>query len=146
MTLPVLSGGASLIDRLLAGDKGEYERSYADALEQAIVSCLHTAGVWTSPRRSDGVPWYRPVERTEARVRVCGRIFTIGQVEYTFWLDAERPAGDGTDGQLTLWFDADTSALAPRAARSILELIREPSDIAWNVTVPGWIVPASPAG
>ncbi len=135
----------TLIDTLLAGGKGSHDQSYAAALEQAVASCLHAAGVWTSPRRSDGVPWYRAVERTDARVRVCGRLFTIGQVEYMFWLDVERSPDNEKDGRVTLWFDADVSALSPRAGRSILELLRDPADIAWKVNVPGWILPASPA-
>jgi hypothetical protein len=130
--------GATLssIDILLLGNERPRDNTYAGALEKVVAQCLHHGGVWSSPRQSDGVPWFRIVARDDAHLRVCGRIFTIGQVEHTFWLDVTRDPGKTSGASLTLHFNADTSALSPRAARSVLESIDAPSDVRWSVTVP----------
>lgn len=132
----------TLLDTLLPGEVHGYDRGYAEALERVVARCLHEGGKWSSPRQSDGVPWYRVVQSSDERVRVCGRIFTIGQVEYTFWVDVERTE----DGHAcaALFFDADTSNMSPRAARSILEVVRLPEDLSWAVTIPRWILSESP--
>lgn len=127
------------VDILLLGNERARDNAYAKALEQVVARCLHHGGIWSSTRQSDGVPWFRIVARDDTHVRVCGRIFTIGQVEHMFWLDVTRVAANGAATEstlLTLHFQADTSALSPRAARSVLESIDAPSDVRWNVTVP----------
>lgn len=124
---------------MLLGNERARDNAYAKALERVVAHCLHHGGIWSSPRQSDGVPWFRIVARDDAGVHVCGRIFTIGQVEHTFWLDVTRDAATGTSASgasLTLHFQADTSALSPRAARSVLESIDAPADVHWKVTIP----------
>jgi len=48
-----------------------------DLLEPVVARLLTDARVWDSPRIADGVSALRLVERSDTRVRVCGRIWTI---------------------------------------------------------------------
>ena len=59
----------------------------SDLLESFVAGTLADAGVWSSPRVSDGLVAYRIVERGPTRVRVCGRIWEIDQTQRSFWLD-----------------------------------------------------------
>ncbi len=88
---------------------------------------------WPRPSVSDGVTPYRIV-RITARVRVCGRIWSIDdQVLHTFRLDVER----GDEITWTLYVDPDVTALGARRARNILDLIAGPGEAPWVHTLTG---------
>jgi len=72
------------------------EDAAADKLETFIAEALYQAEIWDSPRTSDGITFWRVVERDPARVRLSGRIDEISQVVHTFWLDLE-PIDGGED-------------------------------------------------
>jgi hypothetical protein len=90
-----------------------------DALDRFVGTCLTDAGLWESPRTSDGISdIVRVVERSPQRLRVSGRIWSIDQVLHTFWLELQRaPSGD--DMIWCLYFDIAESS--PRRTRNALD-------------------------
>lgn len=56
----------------LCASKGE--EGLARPLESFVSTVLAEAGVWSSPRTSDGVASYRIVERNPAVARVSGHV------------------------------------------------------------------------
>ncbi|HVK77912.1 MAG TPA: hypothetical protein VM734_31615 [Kofleriaceae bacterium] len=115
-----------LFDRVATADR--------DDLEEVLATLLHAAGVWDSPRTSDGVDRWRVVTREPTRVRLCGRVWTIDQQLHGFWLDVRRddPAAPAT---WTLYLDVDDPSR--RRARDAIDLIDAPDQVAWRHTVSG---------
>ena len=106
-----------------------------DALDTFVSCCLSDAGLWDSPRTSDGVPGIeRFLERSPQRLRVCGRIWSIDQVLHTFWLELLREA---VEGQLTWSLYFDVAESSPRRARSAVQSHDRPEDIHWVATLAG---------
>jgi len=106
-----------------------------EALDRFVSTCLADAGLWESPRTSDGVQDIeRVLERSPQRLRVCGRIWSIDQVLHTFWLELQQEAAHG---QMTwfLYFDIATSS--PRRARNAVHDHDRPEDIDWFATLAG---------
>jgi hypothetical protein len=119
---------SALTDLLAAPD----DRVRDEALERFIATALYDAGAWSAV--SDGVTSVRVRERTTARVRVCGRIWSIeDQVLHTFWLVVEC----GDEITWTLYFEADVGAMGDRRARNILDLIQDPREARWVHTLTG---------
>jgi hypothetical protein len=109
------------------GDE-EQERSDFVALDTVIVRCR-------GDRWSDAVEWYRVVERTPERVRVCGKVFDVEeQGLHPFWLDVVR---DGARTHWTLRIDVDPTSMTARRASHVLDLIRDPTEVVWLVTLEG---------
>jgi hypothetical protein len=130
----VQARGVSTLDTLFSLDP---ESDVREWLEQFVSRALADAGVWSSPRVSDGVMSYRMVDRTPTRVRICGRIWDIDQKLRPFWLDMERGHAPGAPTTWTLYFDIDVASLSPRRARNILDTTQDPTDIAWVVKMTG---------
>jgi hypothetical protein len=86
------SHSVSSLEALLSLDAAADPR---DAIELFISRVLFEAGVWSSPRTSDGIPSFRIIERGLTRLRVCGQIWQIDHTRHLFWLDtrASRSAG-----------------------------------------------------
>jgi hypothetical protein len=124
----------STLDTLFSLDLESDARGW---LEQFVSRALADAGVWSSPRVSDGVMSYRMVDRASTRMRMNGRIWDIDQKLHPFWLDVERGGAPGAPATWTLYFDIDTASLSPRRARKVLDTIQDPTDIAWVVKLTG---------
>jgi hypothetical protein len=106
-----------------------------DALDRFVSTCLADAGLWESPRTSDGVQdIVRLVERSPERLRVCGRIWSIDQVLHTFWLELQREA---MVGQLTWFLYFDIAESTPRRTRNALGDHDRPEDIHWFARLAG---------
>jgi hypothetical protein len=106
-----------------------------DALDRFVSTCLADAGLWESPRTSDGVSEIvRVVETSRDRLRVCGRIWSIDQVRHTFWLELQREAA-GDEMTWFLYFDVAESS--PRRTRNALDDHDRPEDIHWFATLAG---------
>jgi hypothetical protein len=106
------------------------------ALEIFIGERLCEAGIWESPRTSDGFHLLREIERTPNHTRLCGQIWEIvHQTLHTFWLDVERR----DDVRWTLYFDTVTSS--PRRDRNLAYVLERPEDVEWRVTLTGAIAP-----
>ena len=95
------------------------EPDETDALDAFISERLCEAGVWSSPRRSDGIQRVRVLEFESACVRVCGWIYEIDQTSHSFWLDLQREAS-GTSVSWALYFNAIAST--PRGTRNAIDL------------------------
>jgi hypothetical protein len=106
-------------------------------LESFIAARLHDAGVWSSPRLSDGVASVRVVERGPDLLRVCGEIWEIAQTRHSFWLDFIWDRGTEHGASWTLFFDIDSTGVSPRRARHALDLLRDPGELPWRITVTG---------
>lgn len=103
-----------------------------DSLERFVAGVLAEAGIWRSPRMSDGVQdatW----AREPGRLRVRGRIFTIEQRLHQFWLEVED-AGVGRVGW-TLYFDPRASS--SRRGCHTIETADRAGDVAWSEQVDG---------
>lgn len=112
------------------------EGDLREALESFISDRLHEAGVWSSPRVSDGVSSYRVVERGPGRIRLCGRIWEIGQTQRSFCVDVEWH--DDPPGAIwKLFFDIDDVAMSPRRARLAIDAIDDPTHVPWRVALTG---------
>ena len=106
-----------------------------DALDRFVSTCLADAGVWASPRTSDGVQNIdRVLDRSPERLQICGRIWSIDQVLHTFWLELQREAADG---QMTWALYFDVAASSPRRARNAVHDHDRPEDIHWVATLAG---------
>ena len=105
-------------------------------LEAFVAFTLFDAGIWPTPRTSDGLQSTRVVEWGPKRVRVCGKIWSIDQTLHVFWFDAD----DRTVPTSTAWalyLDVDKTSMNARLARHVLDLIQDPSDVPWLVTLTG---------
>jgi hypothetical protein len=100
----------------------------SDPLEAFVAARLSKGGVWSSPRESDRVAWHRIVERGPARLRVCGRIWTIDQTEHSFWLDVAWEAEGRGGATWTLFFEVDETS-GSRRARLAVYAIGDPGDV-----------------
>ena len=79
---------------------------------------LHEAGVWDSPRVSDGIIYTRMV-----KAGVCGRLYEIDQTLHAFWLEREGPTW-------RLYYDVIASS--PRRARNAIDEHDDPTEIEWR--------------
>jgi hypothetical protein len=115
----------------------ENESDGRELLEAFIAARLHEAGEWASPRRSDGIPSFRVVERNAALLRVCGQIWEIDQTRHLFWLDIrwEREAESGASW--TLLFDIDSTGMSPRRLRQAFDLLVDQDEVRWRVSITG---------
>jgi hypothetical protein len=125
--------GVSSLEALLSLDTGADPR---DAIELFVARALFGAGLWSSPRRSDGIASYRIVEQEPTRIRVCGKIWEIDQTLHPFWLDVEHHAAPAFS-TWTLYFDIDATLASTRRARLALDTILDPGDVTWRVTLTG---------
>jgi hypothetical protein len=105
-------------------------------VERLVAGALFDAGVWTSPRESDGIQSLRVIERSPGRLRVCGKIWDIGQTLHPFWLDIEDREASGST-EWTLHFDIDENSTGRRRARHAPDVIREPGEVSWVHTLTG---------
>jgi hypothetical protein len=117
---------------LLTGDADNLR----ETLESFVAHCLADAGVWSSPRESDGVSSYRVVERGHTRLRACGKIWEIDQTQHVFWVDVEWDRGT-SQVVWTLFFDVDDRALTPRRARHAADVVMDPGEVGWRTTLSG---------
>jgi hypothetical protein len=125
--------GVSSLEAMLSLDTAADPR---DAIELFIARALFDAGIWSSPRTSDGIPSYRVLEQGLTRVRVCGQIWQIDQTVHLFWLDIERRAAPESS-TWTLHFDIDATSMSARRARQAFDVIQDPADITWVHTLAG---------
>jgi hypothetical protein len=103
------------------------------ALEWFIGTCLFEAGVWASPRTSDGVNAIeRVLERGLDVLRGCGTIWEIDQSLHAFWLEIER-TGDRFAWRLYY----DVIASSERRARNAMSNHDRPEDLEWRATLAG---------
>ena len=111
------------------------EPGRSDALDWFVGNCLSDAGIWDSPRTSDGIQAIeRVLERGPNVLRVCGRIWDIDQTLHTFWLEIARD-DEGERFGWFLYFDvAESSA---RRARNALDNYSRADDIAWHAKLTG---------
>ena len=94
------------------------ERESIDALDLFVSDRLFEAGVWESPRTSDGIVQVRIVESEPERMSIGGRIYSIDQELHSFWLDLEREAV-GSSVRWALFFDV--VADSARRARDAID-------------------------
>ena len=98
-----------------------------DSLERFVAGLLAEAGIWRSPRVSDGVQgatW----AREPGRLRVRGRIFTVEQRLHQLWLELVDEGG-GRVGW-ALYFDPPASS--SRRGRHAIEAADRAEDVAWS--------------
>jgi hypothetical protein len=116
------------------------EDSPAHELEGFIADVLYRAGVWNCPRTSDGVTFWRVVERSPILVRIGGRIYEISQEVYSFWLDLERDQELPEQVNWTLYFDILPGSRSGRRAAMMIEVIDVPEQAEWRVALMGTAV------
>ncbi len=108
------------------------EETSRDELALFIGKRLTEAGIWESPRVSDGISTLRAVERTQCCVRFCGQIWDIGQTLHTFWLDIEQ-----SNDELAWTLHFDPLVDSPRRARNIGLALADPNEVEWRATLSG---------
>jgi hypothetical protein len=113
------------------------EEAAAYKLEFFIADTLYQADIWDSYRASDGVEFWRVVERDPTRVRLSGRIDEISQVVHTFWLDLERDEGRPERVNWTLYFDIIPGSWSPRRISMAAEVIDVPEQAEWQFVLKG---------
>jgi len=113
------------------------ENAAADKLESFIADALYRADIWNSPRTSDGITFWRVVERDPTRVRFSGRIYEIAQVVHSFWLDLERDKGRPEQVNWALYFDIIPGSWSPRRTSMAAEAIDVPEQAEWRVALKG---------
>jgi hypothetical protein len=109
----------------------------SETLESFVSHRLSEAGVWSSPRVSDGVSSYRVVERGPKGMRLCGWIREIDQTQHSFLVDVKWEREDQSGGNWKLFFDVDDTAMSPRRARLAIDAIEDPSQVPWRVELTG---------
>jgi hypothetical protein len=99
--------GVSNIDALFTSVD---EADLREPLEHFVASALFDAGVWASPRTSDGIAALRVVER-----------------------------GDGGERVVTwsLFFDIDAARMSERRARNAIDCMQAATDVEWRVSLGG---------
>ena len=100
-------------------------------VESFLAARLVEAGVWNSVRVSDGVTFVRVVERTAEVLELCGSLFTVTQVQQTFWVSLRR-TGDAVEWKLFL----DVVG-TERFRRHALELCSHADEVSWSVSLAG---------
>jgi hypothetical protein len=115
----------------------EGEGDLRELLESFISHRLYEAGVWSSPRTSDGVSSYRVVERGPGGMRLCGRIWEIDQTQHSFCVDVEWQEGARPGATWRLFFDIDDTAMSPRRAHLAIDAIDDPTQVQWRVALTG---------
>jgi hypothetical protein len=113
------------------------EDAAADKLESFIADALYRADIWNSPRTSDGITFWRVVERDPTRVRFSGRIYEIAQVVHSYWLDLERDKERPEQVNWTLYFDIIPGSWSPRRTSMAAEVIDVPEQAEWRVALKG---------
>jgi hypothetical protein len=113
------------------------EDSPAHELEGFIADVLYRAGAWDSPRMSDGIPFWRVVERSPILVRIGGRIYEISQEVYSFLLDLERDKERPERVNWKLYFDIVPSTWPPHRVAMAIEVIDVPEQAEWRITLMG---------
>jgi hypothetical protein len=113
------------------------EDAAADKLEKFIADALYRADIWDDPRTSDGITFWRVVERDPTRVRLSGRIYEISQVVHTFWLDLERDKERPEQVNWTLYFDIIPGSWSPRRISMAAEVIDVPEQVGWQFAIKG---------
>jgi len=116
------------------------EDSPAHELEGFIADVLYRAGAWNSPRMSDGVSFWRVVERSPILVRIGGRIYEISQEVNSFWLDLERDKERPEQVNWTLYFDNVLGSGSRRRTAMTIEVMDVPEQAEWRVTLMGTAV------
>src|SRR5262245_46888963 len=104
---------------------------HTEALEEFVGERLSEAGVWASPRTSDGISHVRIVELEPDAVGVCGWIYVIDdQSCHGFRLNLARQP---TETLFTWSLYFDVIADSPRRERSALDTHDHADEIAWRV-------------
>jgi hypothetical protein len=128
----------NLIDALLSSASAS---DLSETVGQFIAHRLAEASVWASPRVSDGVASCRVVEQGAERCRVCGCIWHVDQTKHAFWLDVERGDASRRGAAWTLYFDIESGSVNARRARNAIDVIRDPSELEWRLTLTGPLQP-----
>ena len=89
---------------------------------------------------SDGVSFWRVVERSSILVRIGGRIYEISQEVYSFWLELERDQELPEQVNWTLYFDILPGSRSGRRAAMMIEVIDVPEQAEWRVALMGTAV------
>lgn len=110
------------------------EPGHTDALDSFIGDRLVEAGVWESPRTSDGIVSLRVVECEPNCLCVCGRIHEIDQTLHSFWLDLTCEAS-GSRVNWAVYFDPIASS--PRRERNAIDTVDRAEDLDWRVALAG---------
>jgi hypothetical protein len=107
-----------------------------DALDLFVGQCLTSAGVWTHPRTSDGIPSIdRVFDRGPDGIGVCARIYEIDdQSLHTFWLEIKR---DAAAGQILWSLYFDVIEASKRRAQNAVQNHDRAEDINWRATLSG---------
>jgi hypothetical protein len=111
----------------------------AAVVEHFVARFLTEGGVWSRPRESDGVEFYRVVECGATRARISGRIYSVSdQALHSFWLDVDRDATDPHRAMWTLHFEVDGASTTARLARNAAHL-DDPGQVGWMYTLAGTV-------
>jgi hypothetical protein len=103
-----------------------------EALDRFVADRLYEAGIWDSPRESDGVVFVRLVEHASHAVRLAGRLYTIDQKLHAFWLDLHV-----VDGDVEWALHYDVVASSERRARNAIYLHDHAREIEWGTELAG---------
>ena len=109
----------------------------SDDLAAFVAHRLSEASVWSSARVSDGVTTYRVVERGPARLRLCGQIWEISQMQHSFWVNIEWDHGTQSGANWTLFFDIDDTAIGAGRARNAIDVMQDPGEVQWRIRLTG---------
>jgi hypothetical protein len=104
-------------------------------LERFLNRALDTLGhpAWNV---SDGVSDFRVIERTRARLSVCGLVWDLDNQElHLFWLEC----GEGSEADVawTLYFEGDDARFSPRRIRNAVWLLDAPEQMDWQHAITG---------
>jgi hypothetical protein len=113
------------------------EDSPALELEGFIADVLYRAGVWNSPRVSDGISLLRVVERSSMLARIGGKIHEISQEVHSFWLELKRDENRPEQFNWMLYFDIVLDSLTPRRVATAIEAIDLPEQVSWRIALTG---------
>jgi hypothetical protein len=86
---------------------------------------------------SDGISFWRVVERGATRLRIAGNIWHIAQTIHAFWLDLERQAPGSDELHYSFYFDVVPGPGSPRRIDLVAESIDYADEAEWRVVATG---------
>jgi hypothetical protein len=105
-----------------------------DRLGEFVSQRLFEAGVWPSPRTSDGVLYVRTVEDEVDTMRLCGLIYRIEQTVHAFWLELAAGTSPG-EVAWSLWFELVGGSAQKQ--RNAIDLASRTDELEWEVALAG---------